>query len=528
MTSKTILQGDEARLALAEGMRCLVQIVGVTAGPYGRTVLIEMPDGRARVTKDGYTIALSLELENKFGNAGTTLLKYLAYHADERAGDGSTAGIVMAGRVVEEVIKAVASGIDRGKVRKGAYRAFDHARSVLSEISRTLMFPEDLYKVAFIAANGDENIAFTLSDLYSDGSFQKKVLLNDGTGMETVVERHSGIKLPVGYASPAFVNDLRNNICTLDQPRVLITDSKIAHFQTLVPLLEGAIQEGEALLLIADDFSADVLSGLAVNIRQTGLKAAAMKLPANERQAFLDDLTEVSGTTVISEGAGDKLDRARISLAAGSLKSVRLEKDESILIPSYTRQVPIKRHLAKLKEMLSQSEDKKEIEKLEYRIAVLQDTLVEIHIGGLNDTEITEKKDRYQDALNSLQTALKEGVVPGGGVAFLAAARELLAARDGITDAAERCGYDIVIRALKAPAEQLLYNAGVNARYYVESILDEQDAWYGYDIRKQKFGNMDKMGVIDSARTSKEAINLAQSILTIVIQTDTVITDAAA
>lgn len=356
MSAKDIYHGDEARQAIAEGMRCLVKAVGVTAGPHGRTVIIDTRNG-IRITKDGYTVAQSLELPDRFGNAGAALLKQMAYHNDERAGDGSTAGIVMAGCVIEETIKAMSAGLDHRKVLQGLEQAFAKAKQVLLSSAQSLTFPEGFYNIAYIASNGDEDIAFTLSDIYSDGDLHKKILLNKGNATETYTEKSSGFKVNNGYVSPLFINDARGNACVFEQPRLLIVDGKIDHIAPLAPLLEQVLRENDALILIAENFSDEVLSGLAVNIRQAGLKAAAIKMPFSDKQGILEDLTIASGAKPVSHASGDTLDKTDLNLAAGILQNAKIEKDHSTLVLPHCRNTQIKRHIAHLRDMLGHITD---------------------------------------------------------------------------------------------------------------------------------------------------------------------------
>lgn len=521
MSVKCIYHGDEARQAIAEGMDCLVKAVSVTAGPHGRTVIIDTQQG-IRITKDGYNVAQSLELPNKFGNAGAALLKQIAYHNDERAGDGSTAGIMMAGSIIAESIKAMTVQPDHKNILKGLEDAFVKAEQVLHSLAQPLTFPEGLYEVAYIASNADEQIALALSDIYSDGDLNKKVFLDKGNATETHVEKSNGFRLAAGYASPLFINNLRSSCCTFEHPRLLIVEGKINSLKPITPFLEQVLREKDSLILIAEDFSEEVITGLAVNIKQAGLKAAAIKISSKDTQGILEDLKIASGAMPVSDARGETLDKTDLNLAAGVLQSAKIEKDYSTLVLPRSREIEIKRHIAHLRATLESENEKSERDKIEMRIAFLKDTVFTIYVGGLHDAEIMEKKDRYQDALNSLQMAIKDGVVMGGGVAFLKAARSLMH-EENLSNRDEQYGRNMAIKALKAPSEQIFRNAGMNERHTVEKILASSDPALGYDVKSQAYVNMYEAGIIDPVTVTKEALKLALSIGVLMLNTEAAI-----
>ncbi|AIC63882.1 chaperonin GroEL [Candidatus Hodgkinia cicadicola] len=522
--SKEILYASEARAKLIKGVNVLADAVKVTLGPNGRNVVIEKAFGTPRITKDGVTVAKEIDLADRFENVGAQMLKEVASKTNDIAGDGTTTATVLAQALIGEGIKAVATGVNPIELKRGMDLAVIEVTRILLDNSRKISSLEEIAQVGTISANGERKIGLDIAEAMqrvgNDGIITVEEAKASGTELEVV----EGMQFDRGYLSPYFVTNSEKMVCELDNPYVLLYDRKISSLQALVPLLEAVIQSNRCLLIVADDIEGEALATLVVNKLRTGLKVVGVKCPSfgDRKKLILEDIAVLTGAQVISEDFGAKLENVTLD-KMGKAGKIVVSKDATIIINGAGSKAEVKSRIAQIRAQWADSSSEYERERLYERLARLSGGVAVMRVGGATELEVKEKKDRVEDALNATKAAVQEGIVSGGGVALLWAARTMKC--KGIN--ADQCvGVNIVRNALSAPAKQIVLNSAADASLIVSRICEANSSSYGYNSQTGEYGDMMAMGIVDPVKVVRTALQDAASIAGLLITTEVMITDS--
>jgi chaperonin GroEL len=522
--AKQMMFSQNARQQVLEGLTKLANAVRVTMGPTGRNVILQKSYGAPRITKDGVTVSKEVELEQPFENMGAKLINQVASKTSDAVGDGTTTATVLAEAIFREGFKFVTAGVNPMALKRGIDQAVAAAVTAIKALSIKVRSTDDLAKIATISANGDEAIGKLLADALDEVGVEGVVEVEEGKSLETTKEVVEGMQFDKGYLSPYFMTDPGSLECVLSEPFILIYEKKISNLREFVPVLESIATGGKSLLVIAEDVDGEALAALVVNKIRGVLNCCAIKAPGfgDRRKAMLGDLAAVTGGQLISEDLGIKLESITTE-QMGRAKKVVITKDTTTIIEGAGKKAEIKARIDQIRNQVENTTSDYDREKLQERLARLTGGVAVISVGGATEIEVKERKDLVDDAFHATKAAREEGIVPGGGVAFLRAIDAVQKARQKATGD-QKIGFDILIGALRAPTRQLVANAGGEGDVIVEGILERKGA-QGYDVRKGEFTDMVAAGIIDAAKVVRVALESAASVAGLLLTTEVLLTD---
>ncbi len=522
--AKEIVYDVDARERLREGADALANAVKVTLGPKGRNVVIDKKFGAPRITKDGVSVAKEIELEDAFQNAGAQLVKSVASKTGDDAGDGTTTATVLTQAILTEGMKNVAAGANPLDVKRGIDKAVAKVVESIKEQSELVGESyEKIEQVATISANNDAEIGKLIADGMRAVSVNGVITIEDAKGRDTVLKTVEGMQFDRGYLSAYFVTDAEKMQCVMENPYILIYDKKISNIKDFLPILEPAVQSGRPLLVIAEDVDSEALTTLVVNRLRTQLKICAVKAPGfgDRRKAMLEDIAVLTGGVVISEEKGLKLEQATIEML-GSAEKVTISKENTTIVNGKGAKENIDERINQIKNEISNSTSSYDKEKLQERLAKLSGGVCVLEVGAASETEQKEKKDRCDDALCATRAAIEEGIVTGGGVAYIRAQKALEGLEGDNAD--ETTGISIIRRAIEEPLRQICRNAGIEGAVIVNKVR-EGEGNFGYNAKTEEFGDLRAAGVVDPAKVTRVALENAASVAGMFLTTECVICD---
>ena len=524
MAVKEVKFETDARNRMLRGINTLSDAVRVTLGPKGRNVVLDKSFGAPRITKDGVTVAKEIELEDKFENMGAQMVKEVAQRTNDEAGDGTTTATVLAQSIVREGLKSVAAGMNPMDLKRGVDLAVESVVKAIKDASREVKDSGEVAQVGTISANGEEEIGTQIADAMQKVGNEGVITVEENKGLETETDVVEGMQFDRGYLSPYFATNPEKMTAELEDAYILLHEKKLSSLQPMVPLLESVIQSGKPLLVIAEDVEGEALATLVVNKLRGGLKIAAVKAPGfgDRRKAMLQDIAILTGGQVISEDLGMKLENVGIEML-GSTKKISITKDETTLVDGGGEKSEIEGRVAQIRQQIEETTSDYDREKLQERLAKLAGGVAVIRVGGATEVEVKERKDRVDDALNSTRAAVQEGIVPGGGVSLVAAAKSLdgLKGANGDQDA----GIAIVRKALESPLRQIAENSGVDAAIVAGKVRESNKPNFGFNAQTEEYGDMFKFGVIDPAKVVRTALEDAASIAGLLITTEAMVAE---
>ena len=525
MSAKQIAFDQDAREAMKRGIAKLAKAVKVTLGPKGRNVIIQKSFGSPTVTKDGVTVAKEITLPDHYENMGAAMVKEVASKTGDIAGDGTTTATVLAEAIFNEGLKAVVAGTNPMLMKRGIEKAVEDIVAKLQAMKIDVKGKQDLQNVATVAANGDSQIGAIIADAMDKVGKDGVITVEEGKTIETNHEFVEGMQFDRGYLSPYFVTNVETMEAELENPYILIYEKKISSNRDLVPVLEKVLKQGRPIMIIAEEVEGEALATLVVNkVRNPGaFKACAVKAPGygDRRKAMLEDIAILTGGKAIFEDLGIQLENIGLE-DLGTAAKVKVDKDNTVIIQGSGKKEAIKARVAQIQKELEKSTSDYDKEKLSERIAKLQGGVAKINVGGATESEVKEKKMRVEDAMYATRAANQEGILPGGGVALLRASNGLKAT--GLTHD-EEIGYNIVVRACRAPIKQIVENAGEDGNVIAAEVLRQDDKNYGYDARAGEFTDMVKKGVIDPTKVVRSALQNAASVATLLLTSDALVAD---
>ncbi len=516
---KEIMFNIEARDRLKKGVDQLADAVKVTLGPKGRNVIIEKKFGAPQVSKDGVTVAKEIELSDKFENMGAQMVKEVASKTADDAGDGTTTATVLAQSMINVGLKNVTAGANPMDLKRGIDKAVEKVVSRLREMSHTIGDDnEKIEQVATVSANNDNSIGKLISEAMAKVKKEGVITVEEAKGTETTVEVVEGMQFDRGYISPYFITDTEKMEAVLEDPYILLHDKKISTMKDMLPVLEAVSQAGRPLLIIAEDVDGEALATLVVNKLRGALKIAAVKAPGfgDRRKEMLEDIAILTGGTVISEEKGLKLDATSMDML-GRAEKVTVDKENTTIVNGAGEQEMIKARIGQIKKQIEATTSDYDKEKLQERLAKLAGGVAVLYIGAASEVEMKEKKDRVDDALSATRAAVEEGIIPGGGVAYLRAIGDLDKLQGENED--EQTGIEIVKRSLEEPIRQIAENAGVDGSIVVLKVQEGKDD-FGYNARTDKYEQLYKSGVIDPTKVARVALENAASIAGMFLTTE--------
>ncbi len=524
MAAKQVFFGSDAREKMLRGVDVLSNAVKVTLGPKGRNVVIEKSFGAPRVTKDGVTVAKEIELEDKFENMGAQMVREVASKANDVAGDGTTTATILAQAIVREGMKRVAAGMNPMDLKRGIDKAAAEVVSDLAHHSKKVKTNEEIAQVGTISANGEAEIGDMIAEAMAKVGNEGVITVEEAKSLETELDVVEGMQFDRGYLSPYFITNADKMIAELDDPYILLHESKLSSLQPMLPILEAVVQSQKPLLIIAEDVDGEALATLVVNKLRGGLKIAAVKAPGfgDRRKAMLQDIAVLTGGQVISEDLGIKLENVSMDML-GTAKRVNITKDDTVIVDGAGKKKDIDARVSQIRKQIDDTSSDYDREKLQERLAKLAGGVAVIKVGGATEVEVKERKDRVDDALNATRAAVEEGIVPGGGVALLRAARNIDV--KGV-NADEQAGIDIVRMALEAPIRQIAENAGVEGSVVVHTVNNGKGKAFGFNAQTEDYGDLVAMGVIDPVKVVRSALQNAASVAGLLITTEASIAEA--
>ncbi len=521
MASKLIEFDSEARSKLKKGVDKLANAVKVTLGPKGRNVVLEKKFGAPTVTKDGVSVAKEIELEDPVENMGAQMVREVASKTSDVAGDGTTTATVLAQAIYREGLKNVTAGANPMDLKRGIDLAVEKVIAYLKSISKDVEGRNEIAQVGSISANNDKSIGNLIADAMEKVGKDGVITVEEAKGTETSLDVVEGMQFDRGYLSPYFVTDTESMEAALEDPYILIHDKKISAMKDLLPILEKIAQQGKSLLIIAEDLEGEALATLVVNKIRGTLKVAAVKAPGfgDRRKAMLEDIAVLTGGTVISEERGFKLENATVSYL-GQAKKVNIDKDNTTIVEGSGKTDDIKKRINEIKAQIDKTTSDYDREKLQERLAKLSGGVAVLKIGASTEVEMKEKKARVEDALHATRAAVEEGIVSGGGVAFVRAISQLDKLKGENLDQAT--GIKIIQKALEEPLRQIVDNAGIEGSVVLQKVKEGKDD-YGFNAATETYENLIKSGVIDPTKVTRTALENAASVASLLITTEAVV-----
>ena len=522
--AKIICYGEEARHALERGVNQLADTVKITMGPKGRNVVLGKKYGSPLITNDGVTIAREIELEDPFENMGAQLVKEVSTKTNDVAGDGTTTATLLAQAIVREGLKNLAAGANPMVMKKGIAKATEVAIEEIKKNSKPVSGTADIARVGAVSS-GDDSIGKLIAEAMEKVSHDGVITVEESKTAETYSEVVEGMQLDRGYITPYMVTDTEKMEAVLDDPLILITDKKISSIQELLPLLEQVVQSGKKLLIVAEDVEGDALSTLLVNKLRGTLNVCCIKAPGfgDRRKEMLEDIAILTGGTVVSSDMGMDLKQATMDML-GQARQVKVQKETTIIVDGAGSSEAIKARVGQLRNQIENTTSEYDKEKLQERLAKLAGGVAIIRVGAATEAEMKEKKMRIEDALNATRAAVEEGIVAGGGTAYVNA----VAAVDALVDTLEgdeKTGARIIAKALTEPMKQIAANAGIDGSVVLEKVKSADKAGYGFDAYKEEYCDMISAGIVDPTKVTRSALENASSVSSILLTTESLVAD---
>ncbi|HEY7889937.1 MAG TPA: chaperonin GroEL [Steroidobacteraceae bacterium] len=524
MAAKEVRFSDDARQRMLRGVNVLANAVKATLGPKGRNAVLEKSFGAPTVTKDGVSVAKEIELKDKFENMGAQMVKEVASHTSDEAGDGTTTATVLAQAIIREGLKAVSAGRNPMDIKRGIDKAVIAAVEELKKISKPSKDSKSIAQVGTISANGDESIGKTIADAMDKVGREGVITVEEGSGLENELEVVEGMQFDRGYLSPYFINNQQSQTVELEKPVILLVDKKISNIRELLPLLEGVAKSGRPLLVVAEDVEGEALATLVVNNIRGILKVASVKAPGfgDRRKAMLQDIAVLTGGTVISDEVGLSLEKATLN-DLGEAKKVVVEKENTTIIDGAGKQADIKARIESIRQQIEEATSDYDKEKLQERVAKLSGGVALIKVGAATEIEMKEKKARVEDALHATRAAVEEGVVPGGGVALIRALKALDKLEGANED--QTVGIRILARSIEEPLRQIVDNAGEDAAVVLNKVRDGKGT-FGYNAATGEFGDLIEQGILDPTKVTRLALQNAASVSGLLLTTEVMVAEA--
>src|ERR1051325_294307 len=526
--TKQIIYGGHSRAAILRGVNKLADTVKITLGPKGRNVVLDKKYGSPTITKDGVTVAKEIELNDPMENMGAQMVREVASKTSDVAGDGTTTATVLAQAIFREGVKTVAAGANPMALKRGIDKAVEHATGAI-QTRWTPVEGDAIAQVGTVSANGDQTIGNIIAEAMNKVGKDGVITVEESRTMETALEVVEGMQFDRGYLSPYFVTDPERMEAVLENPLILINEKKISSMKDLLPLLEQVAKMGKPMLIIAEDVEGEALPTLVVNKLRGTLNIAAVKAPGfgDRRKAMLEDIAILTGGKVISEDLGIKLENVKLE-DLGRAKKITIDKDNTTIVEGNGKQGDIEGRVKTLRAQIEDTTSDYDREKLQERLAKLVGGVAVIKVGAATETEMKEKKARVEDAMHATRAAVEEGIVPGGGVALVRAAKQLEKFQineDGEGDADEQIGVNIVRRALEEPLRQIVQNAGKEGAVVVERVRSEKNENIGFNGATETFEDLVKAGVIDPAKVTRTALQNAASIAGLMLTTEAMVSE---
>jgi chaperonin GroEL len=524
--AKQVVHGEASRSAILRGINQLADAVKITLGPKGRNVVIDKKFGSPTITKDGVTVAKEIELKDSLENMGAQMVREVASKTSDVAGDGTTTATVLAQAIFREGVKTVAAGANPMALKRGIDKAVEKSVAEIQRLSKPVK-GEAIAQVGTVSANGDETIGKIIAEAMDQVGKDGVITVEESKTMETALEVVEGMQFDRGYLSPYFVTDPERMECTLENALILINEKKISSMKDLLPLLEQVAKMGKPMLIIAEDVEGEALATLVVNKLRGTLNVAAVKAPGfgDRRKAMLEDIAILTGGRVISEDLGIKLENVQLS-DLGRAKKITIDKDNTTIVEGAGKQADIEGRVKTIRAQIEETTSDYDREKLQERLAKLVGGVAVIKVGAATETEMKEKKARVEDAMHATRAAVEEGIVPGGGVALVRAAKILDkfdASKDGDSD--EQIGVTIVKRALEEPLRQIVQNAGKEGAVVVERVRSDKNENFGFNAQTEEFEDLVKAGVVDPAKVTRTALQNAASIAGLMLTTEAMVSE---
>ena len=524
MAAKDIKFSTDARDKMLRGVEILNDAVKVTLGPKGRNVMLDKSFGAPRITKDGVAVAKEIELSDKFENMGAQMVREVASKTNDIAGDGTTTATILATAIVREGSRAVAAGMNPMDLRRGIDAAVNAVVADIAKRSKKITSNAEVAQVGTISANGDTEVGDMIAKAMETVGNAGVITVEEAKVLDTELDVVEGMQFDRGYLSPYFITNPDKMLAELENPYILVHESKLSGLQAMLPMLEAVVQSTRPLLIIAEDVEGEALATLVVNRLRGGLKVAAVKAPGfgDRRKAMLEDIAILTNAQVISEDLGIKLENVTLDML-GSAKRVVITKDETTIIDGVGKKKDITARCTQIQAQVEETTSDYDKEKLQERLAKLAGGVAIIRVGGATEVEVKERKERVEDAMSATRAAVEEGVVAGGGVALLRSIKAL----DKVTPDNEdqRVGINIVRKALQAPARQIAENAGEDGAVIAGKILESKDQNYGFDAQNEKYCDLVKNGIIDPAKVVRVALQDAASVAGLLITTEAMVAD---
>jgi chaperonin GroEL len=526
--AKQVIHGEESRAAILRGINQLADAVKITLGPKGRNVVIDKKFGSPTITKDGVTVAKEIELKDALENMGAQMVREVASKTSDVAGDGTTTATVLAQAIFREGVKTVAAGANPMALKRGIDKAVEQATIAIQKLAKPVK-GDMIAQVGTVSANGDQTIGNIIAEAMNKVGKDGVITVEESKTMDTSLEVVEGMQFDRGYLSPYFVTDPERMEAVLDNPLILINEKKISSMKDLLPLLEQVAKLGKPMLIIAEDVEGEALATLVVNKLRGTLNIAAVKAPGfgDRRKAMLEDIAILTGGKVISEDLGIKLENVKLE-DLGRAKKITIDKDNTTIVEGAGKQSDIEGRVKTLRAQIEDTTSDYDREKLQERLAKLVGGVAVIKVGAATETEMKEKKARVEDAMHATRAAVEEGIVPGGGVALIRAAKALEKYeinKDGEGDPDEQIGVNIVRRALEEPLRQIVHNAGKEGAVVVERIRSEKNENKGFNAATEVFEDLVAAGVIDPAKVTRTALQNAASIAGLMLTTEAMVSE---
>jgi chaperonin GroEL len=526
--AKQVIHGEDSRAAILRGINQLADAVKITLGPKGRNVVIDKKFGSPTITKDGVTVAKEIELKDSLENMGAQMVREVASKTSDVAGDGTTTATVLAQAIFREGVKTVAAGANPMALKRGIDKAVEQATAAIQKLSKPVK-GDAIAQVGTVSANGDQTIGNIIAEAMNKVGKDGVITVEESRTMDTSLEVVEGMQFDRGYLSPYFVTDPERMEAVLDNPLILINEKKVSSMKDLLPLLEQVAKLGKPMLIIAEDVEGEALATLVVNKLRGTLNIAAVKAPGfgDRRKAMLEDIAILTGGKVISEDLGIKLENVKLE-DLGRAKKITIDKDNTTIVEGVGKQSDLEGRVKTLRAQMEDTTSDYDREKLQERLAKLVGGVAVIKVGAATETEMKEKKARVEDAMHATRAAVEEGIVPGGGVALVRAAKALEKLdlnKDGEGDPDEQIGVNIVRRALEEPLRQIVQNAGKEGAVVVERVRSEKNESYGFNAATEAYEDLVKAGVIDPAKVTRTALQNAASIAGLMLTTEAMVSE---
>jgi len=523
MSAKDIVFLESARSSVLRGVNALADAVKVTLGPKGRNVVINKSFGSPLVTKDGVTVAKEIELENKLENMGAQMVKEVASKTSDVAGDGTTTATVLAQAIFREGAKLVTAGVNPMDIKRGIDFAVSVIGKELDKISKPTQSHTDIAQVGTISANGDKSIGEIIAQAMEKVGKEGVITVEENKGLETTLDVVEGMQFDRGYLSPYFVTDPERMVAELENPYILIYEKKVSNMKDLLPVLEKVAQSGTPLVIIAEDVDGEALATLVVNKLRGMLKIAAVKAPGfgDRRKAMLQDIAILTGGELISEDTGSKLENATLGML-GRANKISIDKDNTTIVDGHGKSEEIQGRVKQIRQQMEGTSSDYDREKLQERLAKLVGGVAVIKVGAATETEMKEKKARVEDALHATRAAVEEGIVPGGGVTLIRAAKAL----EGVKlEHDQQFGVNIIKRAVEEPLRMIAQNAGVDGSIVIQKVKESESVSFGFNAATEQYGDLLGWGIIDPTKVTRTALQNAASVSSLMITTEALIAD---